>query len=400
MDDLFGSKQKTKSKFENETNTDATSSSTSNANTNAFNTQTSNPWEAVMPLLMGNEDVRGLLPAIGDQFTNSNIPQQAQQGLDFFNNAMIRQASSPMFDQVMDGGADALRGKFDTQLQSVGPVGAQSVDLTNARASQGVLDPTRSLKSLLSGNVNNPFLQQQSQAMINDLTRNLQTNVLPSIRSEAMNSGQFGGSRQGIAEGLAMSRMNQDLAPAITNLFGGAFENAQQRMMGTANMLNDQAVGNATNNVNRDLQAQMFNADLAMRGNEQNMQNNQLNLGNRMQGQNMLGQGMGLQNQLFGNFMNTQFMPQQLAMDNLNNFAGLLFPAAGLGGTQTGNATQTANENTSQTASQTSKSRGTGTNTQTATPGIVPAILGTISGITGISRQMSGSSGLLGGGAK
>jgi hypothetical protein len=144
----------------------------------------------------------------------------------------------------------------------------------------------------------------------------------------------------------------------------------------------------------------MFNADLAMRGNEQQMQNNQLNLGNRLQGQNMLGQGMGLQNQLFGNFMNTQFMPQQLAMDNLNNFAGLLFPAAGLGGTQTGNATQTANENTSQTASQTSKSRGTGTNTQTATPGIVPAILGTISGITGISRQMSGSSGLLGGGAK
>jgi hypothetical protein len=398
MDDLFGSKQKTKSKFENETNTDATSSSTSNANTNAFNTQTSNPWEAVMPLLMGNEDVRGLLPAIGDQFTNSNIPQQAQQGLDFFNNAMIRQANSPMFDQVMDGGADALRGKFDTQLQSVGPVGAQSVDLTNARASQGVLDPTRSLKSLLSGNVVNPFLQQQSQAMIGDLTRNLQTNVLPSIRSDAMNSGQFGGSRQGIAEGLAMSRMNQDLAPALTNLFGGAFESAQNRMMGTANMLNDQAVGNATNNVNRDLQAQMFNADLAMRGNEQQMQNNQLNLGNRMQGQNMLGQGMGLQNQLFGNFMNTQFMPQQLATNNLQNFAGLLFPAAGLGGTTTGNATQTANQIAQETASQTSKSKGTGTNTQTGTPGIVPSILGTASGIAGISRQMGGFGGF--GGAK
>jgi hypothetical protein len=393
MDDLFGSKQKTKSKFENETNTDATSSSTSNANTNAFNTQTSNPWEAVMPLLMGNEDVRGLLPAIGDQFTNSNIPQQAQQGFDFFNNAMIRQANSPMFDQVMDAGADALRGKFDTQLQSVGPVGAQSVDLTNARASQGVLDPTRSLKSLLSGNVVNPFLQQQSQAMIGDLTRNLQTNVLPSIRSDAMNSGQFGGSRQGIAEGLAMSRMNQDLAPALTNLFGGAFENAQNRMMGTANMLNDQAVGNATNNANRDLQAAMFNADLAMRGNEQNMQNNQLNLGNRLQGQNMLGQGMGLQNQLFGNFMNTQLMPQQLATNNLQNFAGLLFPAAGLGGTQTGNATQTANQIANQTASQTSKSRGTGTGVQTATPGIIPALVGTATSIMGGIGAMKGPTG-------
>jgi hypothetical protein len=191
-----------------------------------------------------------------------------------------------------------------------------------------------------------------------------------------------------------MSRMNQDLAPALTNLFGGAFENAQNRMMGTANMLNDQAVGNATNNVNRDLQAQMFNADLAMRGNEQNMQNNQLNLGNRLQGQNMLGQGMGLQNQLFGNFMNTQFMPQQLATNNLQNFAGLLFPAAGLGGTTTGNATQTANQTANQTASQTSKSKGTGTNTQTSTPGIVPAILGTASTIAGMGMGMPGMGGM------
>lgn len=48
----------------------------------------------------------------------------------------------------------------------------------------------------------NPYLQKAMQAAIRPLTQNYQENVLSNVTDEALQAGQFGGSRQGVAEGI------------------------------------------------------------------------------------------------------------------------------------------------------------------------------------------------------
>jgi hypothetical protein len=80
----------------------------------------------------------------------------------------------------------------------------------------------------------NPFIEQQQRALTDSMTRNLRENVLPGVGNGAQMAGGFGGSRQGVAEALAMSRMNQDLAPALTGLASNAWENSQSRALTSA----------------------------------------------------------------------------------------------------------------------------------------------------------------------
>lgn len=367
---LFGSKTKTKNSFE--------------------------PYSEAKPFLLGKDgnkgifqeasrlyDQGGFLPEMEDAQTQylQQLASRNDPGNQIFNPVMsahIGQAASDL-----SGGARAVaNGAFDSNFNPVRNINPLNVDLTRARASQGVLDPTNSLSQLLSGNVSNPYLQQQADAMTANLTRNLNENVMPGIRSEALASGQYGGSRQGIAEGLAASRLNQDLAPALTNLFGGAFENAQQRMFGTANSLNDQAVANATNNANRNFLGQQFNANLGLQNNQQLMDKNATNLGNRMQSINIANNALGLlsgaqglrnadagfQDSNFGQTITALGMPQDINAQNLNNYMGVIYPGAQLGGTSKG--------------------------TQTSSPGIIPAALGTIAGIGGIARGVQKAGGL------
>jgi hypothetical protein len=318
---------------------------------------------------------------------------------------------------------DVAGGAFDTKFNPVANISSQDVNLQGARQGQGQLDPTTSLSNLLTGNVTNPYLQQQANAMTASLTRNLNENVMPGIRSEALASGQYGGTRQGLAEGLAASRLNQDLAPALTNMFGGAFENAQQRMYGAASGLNEQAGQNATNNVNRQLDTSQFNANLGLQNNQQAMAQNQANLANRMKGidiaqgglglltggqtlrgneigiqgglqglrsgeQGILGNEQGLQSGMQGLYGGNQQlqlggqqlqqgqntlqdqnyaqqmaalgMPQDINWGNLGNYQNVIYPGAQLGGQQWGS---------------------------TNTPmGIVPATLGTMSTIAGMGK--------------
>lgn len=75
----------------------------------------------------------------------------------------------------------------------------------------------------------NPYLPQQAQAITSQVNNNLQRQVLPGINSGAMASGGFGGSRHGIAQGLAIGETNQGLSNSLSNLYGAAYESDQNR---------------------------------------------------------------------------------------------------------------------------------------------------------------------------
>lgn len=154
------------------------------------------------------------------------------------------------------------------------------------------------LQNQLSGSVNNPYMQQMANAITQNGAANFNNNVMPALRGGAQVAGQYGSSREGIAEGLAAKSYQQDMANQLSNLYGGAYESAQNRQLQAGSTL-----------AGLDQQAQMANASNAL---QQQSINNQYGLG---LGQLGLGQQqMAQQGQQFG--QNLAFQQQQLGQQN------------------------------------------------------------------------------------
>lgn len=64
----------------------------------------------------------------------------------------------------------------------------------------------------------NPALQGTINAAVRPIQENLVSSTLPAIRSEFVGAGQYGGSRQGIAEGLASRSASQAIADASSKV--------------------------------------------------------------------------------------------------------------------------------------------------------------------------------------
>ncbi len=64
----------------------------------------------------------------------------------------------------------------------------------------------------------NPALQGYIDAATRPITENLLEEVLPGLRGSAVTAGQFGGSRQGIAEGLATGRAARAIGDTAANV--------------------------------------------------------------------------------------------------------------------------------------------------------------------------------------
>ena len=75
----------------------------------------------------------------------------------------------------------------------------------------------------------NPGVNPQLQAYSGEVQRNLERNLLPAIQGQAGQFGQMGGSRQGIAEGLAVGDSNRQITDMAANLY-----NADMNRMGQA----------------------------------------------------------------------------------------------------------------------------------------------------------------------
>ena len=170
-------------------------------------------------------------------------------------------------------------------------------DLNSARSNLGTLDPTSALSKLLSGEIDNPYLSSMNQKGIdqsmqgyNDMIQNLNQSVMPQIGSDAFAAGQYGGSRQGIAEGLALQQaernardLTQSNVDSGNQLLGNAYQNAQGNMLSTAQTLNDQAGSNAQFNATNRNQGGQFNAgadnQFSLANASNSMANSQYNAG-------------------------------------------------------------------------------------------------------------------------
>lgn len=89
----------------------------------------------------------------------------------------------------------------------------------------------------------NPYLPQQAEAITQQANNNLFNHQLPQINSGAIAAGGFGGSRQGIAQGLAIGQTNQGLASALGNMSANAWESDQNRGLQREGMNNQYNLG-------------------------------------------------------------------------------------------------------------------------------------------------------------
>lgn len=138
---------------------------------------------------------------------------QAQQVSQGDMQATAQGALSPLYDDAYDA--------FSNNIQNY-DVATGITDDSNA-GMQTLLD-------LQQGGVG-PLLDSYYQSALTGVNKNLTRNILPSIRSDAINAGQSGSSRHGIAEGLALSDANQTAADLASQMYGQAYDSDQQRRL-------------------------------------------------------------------------------------------------------------------------------------------------------------------------
>ena len=169
-------------------------------------------------------------------------------------------------------------------------------------ASMGAVDPTSAMSNVLRGDpTSNPYLNQMNQANVNtamrgynDAIQNVNQQVMPGINNDAFAAGQYGGSRQGIAQGLAlqgMDRSARDLGISAMDsgnqLYGSAFQNAQNNQATAANQMTGYGLQNGQYNSGQSNDMSKFNAgnaiDLSKFNAGNAIQNSQFNAGNANQ---------------------------------------------------------------------------------------------------------------------
>lgn len=351
-------------------------------------TQKSDPWVGVQSYLNG---YGGIYPEAQSLYQRSGFTPDMQKAVDDQVGVLSGRSSQDFYDQskrllgtspvgnIAGYTEDFFRKNYspvdsNAFLSGLTPDSATSknVDPMSAFRSLGAADPTSALSKSLSGAVDTSTLNPVINNTMRRMGENFNEQVLPGIRGGAVAAGQYGGSRQGIAEGLASKGLSYSMGDAAASLTDSAYRDAQNRMTSTANSLAPLALSNEQQNAGRDLNASMFNAgqandmkslkaslglqsaqsdaaryqDLLKFGVDSNNQvrmfNANLGLNNNSQLRDNIITAMGLRtagdasaDNSFAQKMGLFGAPSAYDWNNLKNYASIIQPGSGIGGTST-----------------------------------------------------------------
>jgi hypothetical protein len=263
-----------------------------------------NPGLIAQNIALGQQPQNAQTAAFGGAAQNflggqgGNILNQLQGGA---SNLLGSSIQAPQAQA--QGALNSLSGGF--QSNQVTSAGAPAVQAAQINApSQNSLDLKGAYNNFINGNAGaNPYLTSALQSGVDqtnasfqknqtDLTNNLQRNVLSGIRSNSVLSGQYGGSRQGIAEGNAIGDYTNQLNNAnlqlglansanTTGAQAQAFNQGQDRSLSALQNLSNQQYGVASQNANLQQQAGLANQAATQNNNQFNAgQGQQTNLAN------------------------------------------------------------------------------------------------------------------------
>ena len=276
-------------------------------------TSTSEPWDgAKQYLLYGGDSGNGIYGDVTDYAKKYSTltPQQNSNLTTQQKNLNARPGiANNLYKNGTDLGRSVLQGKYNTNYGPVanaqagqatngyaqagqatnGQANAYNADynqqgqaftsnITDGLASFGQNDPSGALSRALSGDVNYGVVDSMNNANINrsmqgynDALLSLGQTALPAINNDAFAAGQYGGSRQGVAQGMAlqgMQRNARDLGVAAMDsgnvLYGNAYNKAQDISATTANHLTDVGTQNQQFNAGQQHNNSQFNANNAL----------------------------------------------------------------------------------------------------------------------------------------
>lgn len=138
---------------------------------------------------------------------------------------------------------EGVAGNYDPS----GYLGAAGQALQGAGSNLGM--GTGALNTMLDPNQmlnpdSNPYLGRYADAMSRPITQALTERILPAIRGDAVSSGGYGGSRQGIAEGIAARGAAEAIGDRTAGLYSNAYGQGLNAMQGAAGMLPGYASAN------------------------------------------------------------------------------------------------------------------------------------------------------------
>lgn len=137
---------------------------------------------------------------------------------------------------------DPVANLTDAQKAAIAGMGGQSANLQGLYNAQG----NSSLSDYLGKyDPNKTGLTGAIDASNNQMDWNYNTQVAPSIRQGAVQTGQYGSSRSGVAEGIAQSQLSQQKSNAANTM---AYQDQQQYNTNRLNTLNN--LSNITSGLN------------------------------------------------------------------------------------------------------------------------------------------------------
>jgi hypothetical protein len=228
----------------------------------------------------------GQYQALGQAPQDPRLQGYGNANLDYLGNA-----SSDMA-QIRDTAGGLMSGAGVPKVQATGqaPLAYMHGTMVNANMidapSQNSIDLKDPFQRMINGDsAANPYLtgalkgsigmsEQSMSKMQDDSTRNLMENILPGLRSNSVIAGQYGGSRQGIAEGRAIGDFGREQQRTMEN-FGnnnttaavGAqaseFSRGQDRSLSAMQNLSGSQYGVASQNAAAQNAAASQNAGIA-----------------------------------------------------------------------------------------------------------------------------------------
>lgn len=292
-----------------------TSGGTSNAFTNSGMEAAQNVWSGQSPYLQS-------LYGQGNNFMQSQDPNFA---MPFLNQGTANN----------QGITNNLGGAFNQSFGANNPQMQASQQALNPYIS-GLTNMINAPGTNFAEGGNNPLLAQHAANIMDQAGQSFARNIQPNIGRDAINAGQFGGSRQGIAEGIAAGDAMSNALNQVTGLYSNQYESDR-----AANLLSQQM----NNNMRVSAGEQLGN--LLGGGAANTAQGIEAGQGLSNLGYNPYAYGVDFQNQQWNPIMNQANVlggPQVLSnmygtttgQSNTNNFANDIASQLGLSST-TGN---------------------------------------------------------------
>jgi hypothetical protein len=263
-------------------------------------------------ILFGGSNGNGPQTGLLSQYQSMLTQPQAMQGYQQAGADYLNQYGKSDMGAIHDAAGNLIKGnQAPTTSPSAWAVGNQV-----QAPSQNGMDLSGSYNSLINDAPGaSPFLtgaiqkgiDQSSNAftqMQQGATDNLMKNVLPSIRSNSVLAGQYGGSRQGVAEGNAIgdfakaqqqaaSQFGQNNTDAAVAAQAGQYNNDRNLQLAATQGLGAQQYGVAQQDANTKNQAEFMNVGNVQQSNLANqgaqLATNAQNTGSALGGAGLLG---------------------------------------------------------------------------------------------------------------